>query len=586
MESNLPDVDTLWTADAWTWRWNLQTDEMEVGDRALEVLGFPPGTAAGDPGRLPYARMHAEDREAMREDILLRAALDSAVFEHSLRLLHHDGSWLWVRSRGRVATRTPDGHPEWVMGLAFDQTEQRALEEQSRATSVYERSLLEASVDPLMTIGVDGRIMDVNAATEVATGRARQDLIGSDFADCFSDPDEARAGYQQAFTFGRVVDHPLTLQHGSGRGIEVLFNASTFHAADGRVAGVFAAAHDVTETRRIQRDLEANNREMVLLSEMSDLLQSCQSVTEAAPVIKASMLQLFPQSRGRMFVHSGVSSRLEEAVSWGGLDAAEVPINPASCWALHRNSLHDVNLGSHLNPPCHFLRDEHLPYVCIPLLAQGQALGIMHVVAEQAPPSRDRFTHLARATGDSISLALANIRLRENLQELSTRDPLTGLYNRRFLEDALVRELSRAGRTDRMGVVAMMDIDHFKMYNDTYGHDAGDAVLVAFAAQLKGFRGSDLPCRYGGEEFLLVLTDLTMEQAQVRMEKFRLEIAGLKPLHHGKSMPGITVSIGLAPFPQKGEDAAALIRHADAALYRAKEGGRNRIEVADGLLST
>ena len=573
-------IDVLLAAQAWPWQCDVQTGEVAVSPELMALLGY----RAEDFGAMTLAIVDSlidpVDRMACGTAFERYADGGSDLYRASCRARHKDGHWVWLEARGSAIERSADGDILRMAGLVLDVTEGKVLEEQMLLASKYARSLIEASVDPLVTIGVDGRIMDVNAATELATGRSRDELIGSDFSEYFTDPAQARAGYQQVFTQGRVVDYPLTLQHQSGGRMDVLYNASTFHDSDGRVAGVFAAARDVTEARRTQQELEETNREVLLLSEMSDLLQSCQSVEETLPIIRTSIEELFPGMQGRGFILNPSTGQLDEALAFGGIERDSMTVNAPDCWALRRNTIHEVNLGNHLNPPCHYLADESRPYLCIPLQAQGQTLGLMHLIDPEGQTPRGRFVHLARATGDSISLALANVRLRENLQALSTRDPLTGLYNRRFLEEALARELSRAGRNDRTGVVAMLDIDHFKRFNDEFGHDAGDAVLVTVARLLKGFRDTDLPCRYGGEEFLLVLTDLTMEQARVRMEQFRQEMSRQVTFHNGKALPGITVSIGLAPFPHRGEDGAAVIKHADDALYLAKERGRDRIEIA------
>lgn len=580
MESEVNDLDPRQAAQAWAWKCDLGSGDVDIEEGAVTCLGY----RAQDLGSLNVSRLwsflNPVDRDAAEQAFARHAAGEASIFATAVRLRHLDGHWVWWEIRGQIVRRTSDGDPERILGLAVDVTDAKAGEEQIRLSSSYARSLLEASLDPLVTIGVDGRIMDVNAATEQATGRTRSELVGSDFSDFFTDPDQARVGYQQVFTHGRVVDFPLTLQHASGRTIDVLYNASTYRDEDGRVAGVFAAARDITQMKRAQEEMAATNREVQLLSQMSDLLQSCQSVHEAVPVIQASMEELFPRTSGHGYLVSATSPDLERAFAWGDGITKVDSIRPNECWALRRTSVHAVNLGDRIDPPCHFLTGEARPYVCVPLLAQGQGIGLVHIIATEEVHDRERFTSLARSTGNSISLAIANIRLRENLQSLSTRDPLTGLYNRRFLEDGLARELGRAERTVQTGVVAMIDIDHFKRFNDEHGHEAGDAVLKSVAMVLQGFRQTDLPCRYGGEEFLVVLVDLTMEQAIARMERLRQDIANVEVIHDGKPLPSITVSIGLALFPRSGQDVASLIKRADEALYRAKEAGRDRIEVA------
>jgi len=190
-------------------------------------------------------------------------------------------------------------------------------------------------------------------------------------------------------------------------------------------------------------------------------------------------------------------------------------------------------------------------------------------------PSR---LQLATTFAVQTGLALANLKLREVLKEQAIRDPLTGLHNRRFLEEMLARELARARRNKTPLAVIMADVDHFKRFNDTYGHDAGDTVLRSVAQTLKDhIRGSDIACRFGGEEFTLVLPETAIDAAREKTESLRQAIASLVLSHAGRPLGTITMSFGLAIFPEHGSDAAGLLQAADQALYRAKNDGRNRV---------
>ena len=187
----------------------------------------------------------------------------------------------------------------------------------------------------------------------------------------------------------------------------------------------------------------------------------------------------------------------------------------------------------------------------------------------------------ATAIGERISLALANLRLREVLRGQSIRDPLTGLFNRRFMEESLDRELRRAVRGKLPVALMMVDIDHFKRFNDTFGHQAGDALLRALGNLLKETtRGQDVVCRYGGEEFAFVLAGASLEPARKRAELLREEMKQLNVRHGGQLLGAVTISIGIAAFPDDGDTAEQLLKAADDALYRAKEEGRDRIVVA------
>ena len=200
--------------------------------------------------------------------------------------------------------------------------------------------------------------------------------------------------------------------------------------------------------------------------------------------------------------------------------------------------------------------------------------------SERGEATREELGTMRRIT-EQISLALANLKLQRALKEQSIKDPLTKLYNRRYLEDTLSRELARAQRNAQPLTVLLMDIDHFKKVNDTYGHDAGDAVLSAFAKMLTTkVRKEDIACRWGGEEFLLILGAADEGLAQSRAQEICDTARSLKISFQGKPIP-ITVSIGASVFPSHGEAPEDLIRNADQALYKAKQGGRDKVVLFD-----
>lgn len=176
----------------------------------------------------------------------------------------------------------------------------------------------------------------------------------------------------------------------------------------------------------------------------------------------------------------------------------------------------------------------------------------------------------------------ALVEANERLQQESIRDPLTGLYNRRYLEDCLERETQRAVRAQHGVGVIMFDLDHFKKFNDTHGHEAGDEVLRVTARLLiKNVRAEDIVCRYGGEELLIILPTADLKTAYARADRIRERMHELNVLRHGQSMGRITVSGGVAALPEHGTSPKELIKAADAALYRAKREGRDRIVTAD-----
>lgn len=450
--------------------------------------------------------------------------------------------------------------------------------------SSYARSLIEASLDPLVTISADGKIMDVNRATEKITGIPRKALIGSDFSNYFTEPQKARDGYQLAFSQGTVMDYPLAICHASGKITEVLYNASVYRDEEGNVAGLFAAARDITALKKAQRELESAIAQMQLIREMTDLLQSCQKMDEAYPIIKTALVALFPQTAGGVYIMDTQSRALALVDQWGQADLENL-FMPDDCWGMRRGRIHIAGNGHTINPICRHVKQIVTPYVCIPLLAHSHGLGLIHIEYHLSGMDQEetlRNFSIAETAADSARLALANLTLREELHALSIRDPLTGLFNRRFLEEALDRELVRMRRADETLAVAMLDIDHFKALNDTYGHDTGDEVLRQVAQLMSNFRhGNDIVCRYGGEEFVVVMTEIAAEAAAERLNALRSAVESLSCKTEAGTRTNVTVSIGMALYPEHGDNRLDLITRADQALYLAKNSGRNRVAIAN-----
>ncbi len=329
-------------------------------------------------------------------------------------------------------------------------------------------------------------------------------------------------------------------------------------------------------------ELEHRNRQMAVLNGTSDLLQSCLTVEEAYTVITQSAPRLFPGRDGALYILSISQNLVEATALWGDHPPAQRVFVPDDCWALRRGRRHLITAEAP-NMLCPHLAS--LPpraSLCLPMIAQGEILGILHLQSKVMDDFPDGQMQLAQTLADSMALALANLRLRESLHQQSIRDPLTGLFNRRYLEDALERELRRATRNHTQVGVVMLDIDHFKQFNDTFGHAVGDLLLHELGNFLKQcIRGGDIACRYGGEEFLLLLPDTSLETLQQRAEQVRNDIKKLRAPDQDKLWETITISLGVALFPENGLSSESLLQAADDALYRAKSNGRDQVVMAE-----
>jgi diguanylate cyclase (GGDEF)-like protein len=335
-------------------------------------------------------------------------------------------------------------------------------------------------------------------------------------------------------------------------------------------------------------ELESRNREAGTLSEMADLLQSCFTLEEASGVIASSAQKLFQGFSGAVLVFSASRNVLEANTTWGRTPQAERVFGPNDCWALRRGRLHHSGSDEGSIRCTHFGADSRLPSLCTPLMAHGETLGILCLVTEPnehmgAPASISEFNvQLAVSVAEQAALSFANLKLREKLRYQSIRDPLTGLFNRRYLDESLERELPNAIRKNRSLGVIMLDVDRFKKFNDMFGHDAGDTVLRELGDYLAKFiRRGDLACRYGGEEFTLIFPECSLEDTRRRAEELRTSFQQLSIKHRDLVLGKVTLSLGVAAFPDHGTTAVQLLAAADGALLRAKAEGRDRVLVAE-----
>lgn len=324
---------------------------------------------------------------------------------------------------------------------------------------------------------------------------------------------------------------------------------------------------------------EDSRRRSEELFGMTDILQSAEDHADAGAVLQATSLRLLPNESGALYVFNNSRDRLDLAVTWSPqreFKPAETLV-PANCWALKRGKPH-VNDPSAATLCCkHHSGD--LATLEIPMIARGTVYGLLMLATDDADRATNvrEVSRIARALADTMSLALSNIALREKLRTQSLRDPLTGLYNRRYMEDALERYLSMAERSGEPTSVIMIDLDHFKKLNDEHGHAKGDAVLKDAAVQLVGaLRPADVVCRYGGEELLVILPACPIEDAVLKAEVLRARIESLSEMHGAK----ISASFGIASVPQTSGK-TDLIQMADAALYQAKQAGRNCVRTAE-----
>jgi diguanylate cyclase (GGDEF)-like protein len=378
----------------------------------------------------------------------------------------------------------------------------------------------------------------------------------------------------------RMKDSMLRLAQGD---LDIEINGRPRSAEIAEMVG----AVEVFHTTLVER--HQLNRETRLLSDLNDWLQCCNSLDELYQMVAEFLGKLLPACSGSLYIYANSRDVLESTKAWNGGKMMPA-MHPEDCWGLRRGRPYTFGeneigfLCAHVDPT---ISGE---YCCIPILAHGETIGLLHLEfgsdhrencdkPDKAQIAEQR--RLGIVCAEQISLAIANVKLRDQLRDQSIRDALTGLFNRRYMLETCRREFSRAVRTSQSISILSIDVDHFKKFNDNHGHDAGDMVLRAVGNCLENlFRNEDIPCRFGGEEFVVILPGADATAAARRAEHLRSKVEGLVVRYLEKNLPRITVSIGVAVFPEAGDNPQAVLKAADEALYQAKEKGRNRIEVS------
>ncbi len=323
-------------------------------------------------------------------------------------------------------------------------------------------------------------------------------------------------------------------------------------------------------------ELEKRNQDMIRLSQIMQFLQACSTISQAYQSLADLISPLFPETIGGVFVNNTTSNSLETVVTWGTIEDSEIQRAIELFLSKEIPRERADNCYEYI---CEIKTKKEFFY--LPIFTEQEKLTILYLQIVVPELFNAAKRQLAITVAEQISLGLSNLKLRETLRHQSIRDPLTNLFNRRYLEEYLQQEINRSiGDRECLGII-MLDIDHFKKFNDTFGHDAGDEVLrrVSKFIQLN-IRRSDIACRYGGEELITILPGANLEQTKQRAEQIRTGIKNLKIEYLDRNLGQITVSIGVSSLPKHGTTPELLIKAADIALYQAKIQGRNRVVIA------
>lgn len=579
-----------------------------VSPSASQITGYTPEEHYADP-ELGFRLIFAEDQPIMESALQGDIPSGTPVI---LRLARRDGAIVWTEQR---MTPIFDAQHQIVAleGIARDITERRQAEEALRLSEERFRMALKNA--PL-TVTTQDRDLRYTWFYNPVSHDAADRFLGWTDIDVLPVEEAARLTEIKRKVLetgaGAHQEGWLTL---SREPQYFDFTVEALRNALGEIDGVTTVLVNITERKRAEdalehanenlmvwaNELEHRNREMSQLNEMGNLLESCLTAEEAYQVIAHSARILFPEDAGALYVLNASKNLVEAVATWGDPEGqlVEQVFAADDCWALRRGRTHVVEhsgvglLCAHVRPDANRIAPP-FAYLCVPMLAQGETLGVFFLqsgVLEANQPRGDRSVlseakeRLAVSIAEHVALALSSLRLRETLRRQAIRDPLTGLFNRRYMEESLEREIRRATRRKTTVGIIMLDLDHFKRYNDDFGHEVGDAILRTFGTFLSAhIRGGDIACRYGGEEFTLILPETSLEETQERAEQIRGEIKKIQVDSNGHSFGNLSASLGVAIFPEQGEMAESILRAADVALYRAKSAGRDRVVTAEGLV--
>ncbi|NTU80041.1 MAG: diguanylate cyclase [Chloroflexales bacterium] len=581
----------------------------------VEALGHAV-TGLVDSGEAALTAAAQQHPDLVLMDLHLAGLVDSVTAAQQLQTQLHIPVIYLTAHADAAGGGAPAGYllrpfDERVLGRTLDLVEQQQLQRQLQASEARFTTALGSIGDAVLVTDLAGMVTTANAAAAQLCGHDAQALVGRALTAVVPLVHaETYAPLPDLIAQVLATDTPIALAAPTlllapdGQIWPIKGSAAPIRDDAGQPTGVVlvfreirayqAAAAAQRQAEESLRDanarlaaslaaLERQAAELRVLGELGGALMRCTSLEDGYVIVTRAAQRLFSDVAGTLFVQRHDRSALEPVLAWGLARPPFPSLRPSDCRALGAGQ---ILLGE---PSCDGCCCADVPAelsraaLCVPLVVEGEALGVLHVhlpLTEPAEVGRAAHEQLAVAFAEQAALGLANVRLRALLREQAIRDPLTGLFNRRYLEETLSRELHRAARDHYPVGVIMLDVDHFKRINDSYGHDAGDIVLRAVSRLLLAtVRASDVVCRYGGEEFVLMLPAVPLDVVAARAEAIRAVVAALAISHHGQALPPVTVSLGatiVTDAQGRFEDALA---RADAALYQAKHAGRDRVVV-------
>jgi diguanylate cyclase (GGDEF)-like protein/PAS domain S-box-containing protein len=486
--------------------------------------------------------------------------------------------------------------------MLHDISDRKQMEDDLKENEEKYHSFFRTTRDAVFMTTTDGHWLEVNeAAAEMFGYENIEELKKISVVDVYNRSEQASEFTDAISARGFVKDLPVTFKRKSGQLIDALLTAVTLRDHSGNITGFQGTVKDITEIKRIQEALiEANqqlqgsllsaerqNREITLLGEMAQAIQGSHAMDAAYSGAVAYLGKLFEGDNGFIAEITDDGGTVTVKASFGK-PKSPTTFAAADCFALRKMQAYETD-GRDPSTVCPHLGKFRGCNISVPLIAPGGPSWLLELqhgredlnTVEACRRWLDERRPLMFSTAQELSVALSNIRLKETLHDQAIRDALTGLYNRRYMEEMLDQQLRRAKRSRSSIGFIMADLDFFKKFNDSHGHAAGDLLLTAVANRIRNvIRLEDIACRYGGEEFLIILPDAGPKVSFARAQQMREQIKDISFDYEGTQLGGVTISMGVAAFPDNGEDGLTLTKAADAAMYEAKKGGRDRVIMA------
>ena len=401
--------------------------------------------------------------------------------------------------------------------------------------------IVQHATDSMVFTDPNGMTLWANKPFEKMSGYDLSEVIGKKPGSMLQGPKtdpQTVSKIREAIAARRVIRTQLLNYTKSGDAYWIDLTITPVYDKKGKLTHFMSIERDITDSKELTHRTEAalaqeqdRRRERKVLSQMSEWLFAAQSLEELQVVVTRSMSRLFPNTNGELFIYSNSRDVLDLVSSWGNPDC-DAHLHADQCWGLRRGRAYGFGT-SEIDFACDHVGSEDHPYFCLPIIAHGDTIGLLHIAFPELIAERDRSEEMldtlalslevAQICAEQISLAAANVRLQAELQDKSVKDALTGLWNRRWFLDMAGREIRRAASSGNPLCLAMVDVDHFKKFNDAHGHDAGDAVLKVLAAHMADLDGDGIfPCRIGGEEFAIIFAGHTTDEASEVIDDLRV----------------------------------------------------------------